>query len=133
MSPVIEGATMNRICQIVASVGMGMMLTGVTLPAASQPPGLIAQVSAEQFYRMGLEQSNRGEYREAIASFEQAIQLNPVYAEAYFHQGIAYSKLGDFENAISSFDRAIEINPDYAEAHFQRGWPRCSWAIGLRL
>jgi tetratricopeptide (TPR) repeat protein len=115
---------MNRICQVVASFGMGMMLTGVTLPAASQPPELmaqVAQVSAEQFYRMGLEQFNRGEYSEAIVSFDQAIQLNPVYAAAYFQRGMAYSKLGQFEAAISSYDRAIEINPDSAEVYFQRG------------
>jgi tetratricopeptide (TPR) repeat protein len=58
---------------------------------------------------------------EAIASYDQAIELKPDYASAWNNRGIALSSLGELEQAIASFDKAIELQPDYASAWYNRG------------
>ncbi len=58
--------------------------------------------------------------RQAIASYEQALNMRPDDASLWIQQGIALEQLGDYERAISSYDRAIEINPEYALALARR-------------
>jgi predicted TPR repeat methyltransferase len=56
-----------------------------------------------------------------VASYDQAIELQPDYAQAYYNRGVALTKLGQLEAAVDSYNRAIQIQPDYAEAYYNRG------------
>jgi predicted O-linked N-acetylglucosamine transferase (SPINDLY family) len=58
---------------------------------------------------------------EAIASYRQAIQLQPDYAEGYNNLGIALLGLGQLEEAIAAYRQAIRIKPDHALAHNNLG------------
>jgi tetratricopeptide (TPR) repeat protein len=60
-------------------------------------------------------------YEEAIASFDQAIELQPDHATAWYNRGIALKTLGQLEQAIASYDKAIELQPDDATAWNNRG------------
>ena len=60
-------------------------------------------------------------FDEALASYDQAIAINPDYAEAYNNRGVALKKLKRHDEALASYDQAIAINPDYAEAYNNRG------------
>jgi tetratricopeptide (TPR) repeat protein len=52
-------------------------------------------------------------YVEALASFEQAIAINPVNDAAWHMQGIVLCDcLRKYEEALASFEQAIAINPD---------------------
>ncbi|MBT9317646.1 tetratricopeptide repeat protein [Leptothoe spongobia] len=51
----------------------------------------------------------------AIASFNQAIKLNPDYTTAFYNRGIALTKLGRYEEAIESYDKAIELDPNISD------------------
>jgi tetratricopeptide (TPR) repeat protein len=73
---------------------------------------LLAQHDAEASLSM---------YRQAIASYDRAIELDPDFAGAYSNRGNAYGALGEHERAIEDYDRAIEIDPDFAGAYVGRG------------
>lgn len=55
-------------------------------------------------------------YRNAAASFERAIEGNPLMFEAHSDLGYCLRKQGDYEASLVAYDRALEIQPRYAEA-----------------
>ncbi len=63
----------------------------------------------------------RGQYEEALASYDKAIEQNPNYPTGWFNRGLALCQLGQYEEAITSYDKAIEQNPDFYQAIFNRG------------
>jgi tetratricopeptide (TPR) repeat protein len=68
----------------------------------------------EKLFSMGNFFSSRliGSYEEAIASYEQAIQLNPNSYQIWSNRGLALKELGRYEEAVSDYNRAIQINPN---------------------
>lgn len=62
-----------------------------------------------------------GQYKDAIANFDKAIQFNPEDADAYSYRGAAKLKLKDFEGALFDCNRAIQLNPEDADAYSNRG------------
>ncbi len=63
----------------------------------------------------------QGQYGQAIAEHQKAVELDPEFARAYTHLGIAYSLSGDLERAIEFHLKAIRIDPEMAQAHFNLG------------
>lgn len=86
-------------------------------------------------------QEDGAHLQQAIADFDQAIQVQPQNASAYYHRGQTYALLAlrrrmplyqdrlhlpkepeDYaQAAIADFTQAIAINATYAEAYTQRG------------
>jgi non-specific serine/threonine protein kinase len=65
---------------------------------------------------------NLGRVDEAIASIQQALELDPENGQAY--QGLArayWVGKGDFAAAIPQFERAIELNPEAGYSYLQLG------------
>ena len=62
-----------------------------------------------------------GAPHDAIADFNQAIQINPNDARTYNNRGIAKAQLSDYHAAIDDFNQAIQINPQLAKAYYNRG------------
>jgi tetratricopeptide (TPR) repeat protein len=58
---------------------------------------------------------------EALASFDKAIALKPIYAECHNSRGLALQQLKQLADSLAAFDTAIALRPDFAEAHFNRG------------
>jgi len=54
-------------------------------------------------------------WRDAEASFGQAIALDPELAEAHSGLGLIHYYRGNYRKAAKSFDAAAEINPEHAE------------------
>jgi type IV pilus assembly protein PilF len=68
----------------------------------------------------------KGEYRIALAQYQQALQRNTnkyLRFLIYKHMGIAYFALNEFENAIDYFERSLELVPNLQETHYWLG--RC--------
>lgn len=63
----------------------------------------------------------KGDYQDAIANYNQALQLNSSFAEAYSWRGAAYYAIGDNHKAIDDFNKGLGINPNNAIAHSNRG------------
>ena len=62
-----------------------------------------------------------GDHDKAIASYREAININPKFAQAYFNLGIVHSESRDYDNAIKTYKLAINIKPDFFEAHNNLG------------
>src|SRR5262249_20913711 len=58
---------------------------------------------------------------DALASFDQAIALNPRVAEVHINRGNVLSTLDRFEDAVAAYDRAIALNPKIAQAFAHKG------------
>jgi len=67
---------------------------------------------ARGFFHLGEVRIALGEYDEAIASLERAVDLRPAYAEAYAKLGWVYSTTNKFETAIRYYRQALELKPD---------------------
>jgi tetratricopeptide (TPR) repeat protein len=59
-------------------------------------------------------------YEEALASFKEAIALDPNSVNAWLSQGAALYYLQRYDEALVSFDRVVKLNPNYANAWFGR-------------
>ena len=59
--------------------------------------------------------------RQALASCDQAIMLQPDYVKAWSSRGTLLDKLGDHKQALASCDQVIALQPDDASAWNNRG------------
>ena len=93
---------------------------GTSTPQRPTPnPAQIQQ--AQEHRATGVELREEEKYQEAIAEYDEAIQLNPKYAAAYVDRGAAYFRLGQIERAIEDYDTVIAIDAHYHEAYNNRG------------
>jgi superkiller protein 3 len=70
----------------------------------------------------------QGEYELAIASYQQAINLDPKYATPHNNLGNVYKAQGEYELATASYQQAINLDPkkalyhnNLAEVYFYQG------------
>ena len=56
--------------------------------------------------------------KEAIATYQKIMILDPKSASAHYHLGIALKAKGDLDGAIAVFEDVIRRQPDFTEAHF---------------
>ncbi len=52
------------------------------------------------------------EYKEAIASYDQALKFKPDYDSAWYNKACSYALQGNIEQAIENLEKAIHLNPD---------------------
>ncbi|OAF01762.1 hypothetical protein AYJ54_04250 [Bradyrhizobium centrolobii] len=62
-----------------------------------------------------------GDWRRAIADFDEAIHLNPGRASFYRDRGLAHRQNGEPELAIADYDEAIALDPKLAAPYHERG------------
>ena len=82
---------------------------------------LVSDGEAEEWKKRGDEQCMKGDFEDAIASYDKALELKPELHEAWYIRGLALGNLGRFEEAIASCDKALEIKPDLHEVWNNRG------------
>lgn len=58
---------------------------------------------------------------DAIAAFNQAIQLNTSDIRAFFNRGCAYHRIGKEPLALHDFNQVIALDPTHAQAYLHRG------------
>lgn len=75
---------------------------------------------AKLLLELGLLFAAEQNYENAVASFDQAIEVKPDYHKAWFNRGNALSALGRNEEAIASYDKAIELKPDDDAAWYNK-------------
>ena len=88
---------------------------------AAYPPARV-ETDADVYYKRGEAWSIKGDYDRAIANYDKAIEINPIFVAAYNNRGNAYSKKGQHDQAISDYTKAIEISPRLVDAYSNRGF-----------
>ena len=61
-------------------------------------------------------------YQDALAAYEEAVNLSPEYVPGWNGQGKALLELKKYEEALAAYDQAIQIQPDDLEAWSGRGF-----------
>ena len=64
---------------------------------------------ADALIWLGRRQAYPGDYRQAIRTFTQGIEMHPDDARMYRHRGHRYITLRMFDEAIADFQRAVEL------------------------
>lgn len=72
-------------------------------------------------YNLGNYHLDRGELKEAIASYDTALKLEPRAVLAMVNEAMAYARLGENQKAEDSLQKALKVAPDSAAAHFNMG------------
>lgn len=81
----------------------------------------LGQTAKEDWNRDGNEFFALENYREAIESYNKALELDPEYASAWVNRGSAFYKLGLYHDAVADYDKAIRIDPQSALAWNHKG------------
>src|SRR5437763_1074260 len=85
------------------------------------PPVSNPEAEALFYFNRGFAYAQQGDYNNAIANWNYAIQLQPENPLFYYNRGLAYRNKGDYTHAITDLDHAIGIQPDNAQAYLDRG------------
>jgi len=94
---------------------------------SSNSPGIIERHSdnpitqAQGWFYQGLQQAKTGDLLGAIASYDQAIELQPEFSEYWFNRGLTLFHLERFEETIAAYETATQLKPDYYKAWYNRG------------
>jgi tetratricopeptide (TPR) repeat protein len=77
---------------------------------------------AMSYYNRGIDFYVQGNYKDAIADFDNAIKINPELVEAYTNQAAAIiAQKGDLNKAQALLTKAIQLDPQHASAYLNRG------------
>jgi len=64
---------------------------------------------------------HKGQIKEALSHFQEAVRINPLAPESHNNLGLAYLNLGQTDKAISQFQEALRRQPDFVNAHINLG------------
>jgi tetratricopeptide (TPR) repeat protein len=64
----------------------------------------------------------RGEYDKAVASYDEAICLEPKMVEIYCDRGTAYHEKGEDNKAVVDYTEAIRLDSQFAQAYCFLAW-----------
>lgn len=77
--------------------------------------------TVEDWFQRGLNQAALADWEAAIASWEQALELNPHLVQAWHNRGSALAHLGRFDEALASLEQALELEPNDYELWNSKG------------
>ncbi len=62
------------------------------------------------------------QYDEALAYFNQSLDLSPNQPGTVYNRGMCYAQMGKYPEAMADFNYALELDPDWSWALHWRGW-----------
>ncbi|NEQ41712.1 MAG: tetratricopeptide repeat protein [Okeania sp. SIO3I5] len=99
-------------------IGLALMtISGVAIACFWQYQFI---AKAEAMYEQGKELAKQGKQQAAIASYTEALKLNPKNASLYYQRGNSYYSQKAYEKAIKDYTAGIQIKPNYNDAYYQR-------------
>jgi tetratricopeptide (TPR) repeat protein len=76
-------------------------------------------------FNLGVALGQKGRVEEAIAQYQEALQIAPHDAEAHNNLGMALFQKGNVDEAITHLQKAAQIQPGLAKAHYNLGVALC--------
>ena len=73
---------------------------------------LMINTKSKELNNQGVYWYNKRKFRQAIRSFEDALEINSNFIE-YFNLGCCYEKMGLFPEALDNYRNAIKLQPNY--------------------
>ncbi|MDJ0533290.1 MAG: tetratricopeptide repeat protein [Xenococcaceae cyanobacterium MO_207.B15] len=73
------------------------------------------------YYDLGYAYKQQGKLEEAIAYYQQAIEIDPQYADPHNGLGNVYKGQGKLDEAISGYEQAIQLDPQFVYPHYNLG------------
>jgi tetratricopeptide (TPR) repeat protein len=86
-------------------------------------PTALSQVRAapeSSAFQEGYAAHVRGEHARAIASYTEAIRIEPTNARAYNNRGLVYQAKGDMVRAIADYTEAMRLTPNLPAVYLNR-------------
>ncbi len=109
-------------CRTLSNIlqGMGRFEESATWSSHSLDPELDPVVV---YTSLGFLYANRKLWREGIAAYKRALQLQPDCLDAYWSLAQIYSHLGDKEQELECWFQSLELKPDQAiaQGHYKLG------------
>lgn len=91
-----------------------------TRPVAAQAAAEPAPTDADGFSRRGAARAARGELKDALADFDQAIKLAPENIEYLRQRAELHQRMRAPLRAVDDIDRILKLKPDDVDAHLMR-------------
>jgi tetratricopeptide (TPR) repeat protein len=73
------------------------------------------------YYNLGNYYLNRGDFKQAVASYDTALKLEPRAVLAMVNESIAYARLGETSKSSDALQKALKVAPENAAANFNMG------------
>jgi len=77
---------------------------------------------ADGLIETGIEHGRSERYAEAIATFSEAIEVDPDHAVSYVNRALAFASVGRLAQAVDDYDRALALAPDATRVSELRAW-----------
>ena len=65
--------------------------------------------NGDDHFRQGLTLSRQGQWKEAVAAYQESLRVNPDNAQTYLNLGFVYYELGYDHEAQEAFDKASKL------------------------
>ena len=91
------------IIKVLGIIALAFLMLGSTIGAIRSPIGT--------WTKQGNTLLRSENYREAVAAYDKALEINRHDSQAWDGKGVALEFLDEFDGAIKAFDKAIKINP----------------------
>lgn len=69
-------------------------------------------VEAVKLYDKGIQSDKKGNFRESISYYKQALAIDSVFAFAWDNLGLAYRKIEEYDSALYAYQKSLEVNPE---------------------
>jgi|GEM_PF-3522870 tetratricopeptide (TPR) repeat protein len=79
--------------------------------------GKIARERSEDFFLTGMQEFNKGDFKDAWKAFTRAVEEDPKDYRSYFFLGQTHEKMRDLEQAVNAYEKALEVRSHYLPAH----------------
>jgi tetratricopeptide (TPR) repeat protein len=118
---VTVGQGFARDCYEAAAAERGDLSALELCNAAIEEDFLTRHNRAATLINRGIIYLYRGQYGEALADFDAAIEAEPTLAEGHTHRGVALVAYHDYRTAIDALTQGLSLEPDEpAKAYFNR-------------
>jgi tetratricopeptide (TPR) repeat protein len=74
--------------------------------------------SALAYEVSGVDSLDRGDFKDAAASFRKGIEVAPKEPSLHHKLGTALALLGDGSGAVDQFNQALKLDPNFVKAHY---------------